>query len=193
MSHPEWKDGASVSEFLLILGLGLELGGIAAAIWGLADVRDEFFEGLRFPHRRIADLLPVRLKRAFGWRPTMHYVEAHGTAHATGSARVGIQVTRARPANDASLAEWNRYWGYRLDDLQRNLDSFAEEMRDADKKNMARIVDEVSRLEGLIAQLGNEVRVVAGGKGGGGLIKAWYALVAIGLGGFLQIIGVLIG
>lgn len=182
-----------MSKLLLILGLGLELGGITAAIWGLADVRDEFFEGLRFPHRRIADLVPGRLKRAFGWRPTTHYVEAHGTAHATGSARVGIQVTRVRPADDAPLVEWNRYWDRRLDDLQRSLDSFAEEMRDADEKNIARIADEVSRLEGLIAQLGDDVRVVAGGKGGGGLIKAWYALIAIGLGGFLQIIGVLIG
>ena len=186
-----------MSKFLLILGLGFELGGIAAAIWGVVDVRDEFFKGLQFPHRavsrRIAALVPVRLKRAFGWRPKTHYVEAHDTVHVVDSGKVRVRATRGRPADDASLAEWNLYWESRLKNLQHDLDSFAEDMREADAKNARSLAEETQRLERLIAEIREDVRFVAGGKGGGGLIKAWYALIAIGLGAFLQIIGVLIG
>lgn len=66
-------------------------------------------------------------------------------------------------------------------------------MREADARNAERIAEVTKTVETEIPRLQERLRDVVGGKGGRGLVRTWWGLVAIGGGAVLQVVGGLIG
>ena len=175
---------------MVIVGLLIELGGIALTVSGVMGIGKELFPALRFPQQRAFEWLRRMVRR----KPRHHHVEARDSAVGIESAgEVRAQGTRGRPTDDAPLPEWNLYWESRLNNLDQRLDWLTEDMRKADMANATRIAQLTERFETAIARLEERLRVVVGGEGGRGLIRTWWGLIAIGAGAIFQVAGGLIG
>jgi hypothetical protein len=103
-----------------------------------------------------------------------------------GSLRAYGTVTKPRPSDSAPLAEWDEYWDSRLASLSDQMDWLREDMNKADNELSERLKRESVERQEAVGRLEERLKVVVGGKGGGGLVRAWWGFFITGVGALLQ-------
>lgn len=164
---------------LSVIGLVLELAGLAIVLQGLDELSSDLFPGRPLPHRAAWRWIRQRI----GPKPQPRVVQ--GSVALDGVAAVGTArgvVTKARPSDDATLSEWNEYWESRLGNLSERIDLVTMDLRDADRKTQERLAAESSARSEGDRKLEERLRVVVGGEGGSGLVKTWWGLAVAGAG-----------
>jgi hypothetical protein len=165
------------------IGLGCELAGIGIALWGLDELSGELFPGRPLPHRAAWRWT----KRRLGIKPAGRLVQLEGTASSmglAGSAR--LLVTKGRPSEAASLAEWNAYWDSRLENLSDQITWLHQDTKEANDRLAKRLEAESTERHAGDARLEERLTVVIGGEGGSGLAKTWWGLAITFVGSLLQ-------
>ena len=168
---------------LSAVGALLELVGLVVALVGVQELSAELFPSRPLPHRAAWSWI----RRYVGSKGQPVNLQISGSLSAlrvTGDVR--LSVIKARPSEDAPLAEWNAYWDSRLAELRERIDLVAEDRREADEEIRDRLTQESSDRKEENRRLESRLRAVVGGEEGSGLVKTWWGLVVTAVGVALQ-------
>lgn len=163
------------------LGVALNVAGVAVTMSGIADLGRELFPSAMLPHQRVWK----SLKRVWRWvsqpfrgKTQSQSVGVHSIDATTITDGVTATVTRGRPAEDATEADWRAYWSLRIEDVEGLIVRLRSDLSNADRELGRRLEEEAAQRRERDLHLEDRLRNVVGGQGGRGLRKAWWGLAA---------------
>jgi hypothetical protein len=106
---------------------------------------------------------------------------------------VRAQGRRGPPSDDATLADWNKYWESRFASVEERIGWVQDDLAKADMEIRKLISEEAGERAQADAQIQSRLLRAIGGKEGSGLTKTWWGLASTLLGMLLQGLASLFG